>query len=156
MNILTADIVHDQNNARSKRSPKSSNHPNITENSLEESFLNPHDTTGISSIPIGITSPTPFYTKRLTRISKMTRFKFFPKRKQYSNQKPNTGQSTSTTSSTLPHYSSVTTNPNDYPLSTSPFNCEMDAPVRIYSKTNYSFPPPSFQTDHSDFFTPPE
>ena len=112
--------------------------------------------TGISSNPTGITSPPPFYTKRPTRISKMTRFEFLPKRKQYSSQKPNTGQSTSTTSSSLPHYSSVTTNPEDYPLNTSPVDCEMDTPVRIYSKTTYSFPPPSFQTDHSDFFTPPE
>ena len=74
--------------------------------------------TGISSNPTGITSPPPFYKKRPTRISKMTRFKFLPKRKQYSNQKPNTGQSTATTSSSLPHYSSVTTNPNDYSLNT--------------------------------------
>ena len=86
----------------------------------------------------------------------MTRFKFLPKRKQYSNQKPNTGQSTSTTSSSLPHYSSVTTNPNDYPLNTSPVDSAMDTPVRINSKTNYSYPQPSFQTDHSDFSTPSE
>ena len=89
LNILTADMVHDLKNARSKRSLESSNHlPNITENSLDESSLNPNDATGISSNPTGITSPPPFYTKRPTRISKMTHFKFLPKRKQYSNQKP--------------------------------------------------------------------
>ena len=130
--------------------------PNITENSLDESSLNPHDTTGTSSNPTGITSPPPFYTKLPTRLSKKTRFKFLPKKKQYSNQQPNAGQSTSTTSSSLPHYSSVTTNPDDYPLNTSPVDCEMDTPVRIYSKTNYSFPPPSFQADNSEFFSPPE
>ena len=150
-------MLHDLKNTRSKRSFKSSNHlPNITENSLDESSLNPHDTIGISSNPTDITSPPPFYRERPNRISKITRFKFLPKWKQYSNQKSNTGhQSTSITSSSLPHYSFVTTNPNDYLLNTSPVNCEMDTPVRIYSKTNYSFPPPSFQTDHSDFFTPP-
>ena len=85
----------------------------------------------------------------------MTRFNFLPKRKQYSNQKPKTDQSKSTTSSSLPHYSSVTTNPTDYPLNTSPVDCELNTPVRIYSKTNYFFPLPSFQSENSDFFTPP-
>ena len=89
LNILTADMVHDLKNARSKRSLESSNHlPNIIENSLDESSLNPNDTTGISSNPTSITSPPPFYTKHPTRISKMTHFKFLSKRKQYSNQKP--------------------------------------------------------------------
>ena len=105
--------------------------------------------------PTGITSPPPFYTKRPNQISKMTRFKFLPKRKQYSNQKPHNVHSKSNTQSSLPHFSPVTTNPNDYTSTTSPVDCELDTPVRIYSKTNYSFPPPSFNTDHSDFFIPP-
>ena len=63
LNILTADMINDLKNARSKRSFKSSNHlPNITENPLDESFLSPHDTTGISSNPTGFISPPPFYT----------------------------------------------------------------------------------------------
>ena len=87
--ILMADMVNNLKNARSKKSLKSSNHlPNITENSLHESSLNPHDTTGISSNATGITSSPPFYTKSPNRISKMTRFKFLPIRKQYLNQKP--------------------------------------------------------------------
>ena len=61
---------------------------NITDNPFDESSYNPNDTTGISSNPIGFTSPPPFYTKRPNRISKMTRFKFLPKLKQYSNQTP--------------------------------------------------------------------
>ena len=85
----------------------------------------------------------------------MTRFKFLPKRKPYSNQTSHNVHSKSNTPSSLPHYSPVTTNPNDYSLNTSSVDCEMDTPVRIYSKTNYFFPPPSFNTDHSDFFTPP-
>ena len=85
----------------------------------------------------------------------MTRFKFLPKRKPYSNQTSHNVHSKPNTQSSLPHYSPVTTNPNDYTLTTSSVVCEMDTPVRIYSKTNYSFPPPSFNTDHSDFFTPP-
>ena len=85
----------------------------------------------------------------------MTRFKFLPKRKQYSNQTPHNNFSKSNTESSLPYYSPVTTDPNDYTLNTSSVNCEMDTPVRILSKINYSFPPPTFNTDHSNFFTPP-
>ena len=150
-------MVKDLRNPHSKRSLKSSNHlPNNTENPLDESFLNLNDTTGMSSNPTGITSPPPFYTNQPNRISKIPHFNFLPKRKPYSNQKLHTDQSKSKTASSLPHYSSVTINPNDYPLKTSPVDCEMDTPVRICSKTKYSFPPPSFKSDHSDFFTPPE
>ena len=85
----------------------------------------------------------------------MTRFKFLSKRKQNSNRTPHNVHSKSITQSSLPHYSPVTTNPNVYTLNTSPVNCELDTPVRICSKSNYSFPPPSFSTNHSDFFTPP-
>ena len=156
LNILTADMIHDLKMFVL-------NHPlkvhikcqTLLTNPLDESSYNPNDTTDISSNPTGITSPPPFYTKRPNRISKMTRFKFLPKRKQYSNQTPHNDHSKSNTQSSLPHYSPVTTNSNDYTLTTSPVDCEMDTPVRVYSKTNYSFPPPSFNTDHSDFFTPP-
>ena len=156
LNILTADMVNDLKSVRSGTSSKSSNQlSTITENPLEESSFNPIDTTGISSNPTGISSSPPFYTKRSNRISKMTRFKILPKRKQHSNHTPHNTQSKSNTQSSLPHYSSVTTNPNDYPLNTTLVDSEMDNHVRIYSKTNYSFPPLSFNTDHSDFFTPP-
>ena len=71
LKILTAEMVHDLKNTRSIRSLKSSNHlPNITENSLDESSLNPHDSPGISSNPSGITSPPPFHTKRSIRFPK--------------------------------------------------------------------------------------
>ena len=82
LNFLTAVMIHDLKNVRSKSSSKSSHQmSNITDNPLDESSYNPNDTTGISSNPTGITSPPPFYTKRPNRISKMTRFKFLPKTK---------------------------------------------------------------------------
>ena len=156
LNILTADMIHDLKSTRSKSSSKSSHQlPYITDNPIDESSYNPNETTGISSNPTGISSPPPFYTKRPNRISKMTRFQFLPKRKPYSNQTAHNVHSKYNTPSSLPHHSPVTTKPNDYSLNTSSVDCEMDTPVRIYSKTNYSFPPPSFNTDHSDFFTPP-
>ena len=80
LNILTADMIHDLKNTRSKSSSESSHQlPNITDNPKDESSYNPNETTGISSNPTGITSPPPFYTKRPNRISKMTRFRFLPK-----------------------------------------------------------------------------
>ena len=137
LNILTADMVNDLKKVRSKTSSKSSNQlSTITEKPLDKFSSNPNDTIGISSNSTGITSPPPFYTTRLNRISKLTRFKFLPKRKQYSNQIPHNVQSKSNTPSSLPHYSSVTTNPNDYPLNTSLVDCEMNTPVRICSKSN--------------------
>ena len=156
LNIFTADMINDLKSIRSKTSSKSSHQlSTITENPLDESSFNPNDTTDIPPNPTGIISPPRFFTKNLNRISKMTSFKFLPKRIHHSNHPPHNTQSKSNTHSSLPHYSSVTTDPNDYPLNTSLFDSEMDTPVRIYSKTNYSFPLPSFNTDHSDFFTPP-
>ena len=157
LNILTADMVHDFKNTRSSKSLKSSNHPSThIEIPLEESSSNLLNTTN----PSGIMSPPPFYTKRPNKLSKVTRFKFLPKRKQYSNHTIHMEQSKSNTPVSLPNYSSVNANPTDYTLNTSPnyplntssVNCEMDNP-RVYSKTNYSFPPASFPTDHSEFHT---
>ena len=53
LNILTADKVNDLKSARSKKLPKSSHHlPNISDNPLDESPLNPKDTTNISQIQL--------------------------------------------------------------------------------------------------------
>ena len=103
-NILTADMVNDLKIVHSKTSSKTSNQlSTITETPLDESSFNPNDTTSISSNPTGITSPPPFYTKRSNRISRMTRFKFLPKRKQYSNQTPHNVHSKCNTQSSLPN-----------------------------------------------------
>ena len=62
LNILTADMIHDLKNVRSKSSSKSSHQmSNITDNPVDESSYDPNDTTGISSNPTGITSPPPFH-----------------------------------------------------------------------------------------------
>ena len=47
--------------------------------------------------------------------------------------------------STLPHYSTVNPNLNGYPLNTPFDNNDSESPVKVYSKTKYFFPPPSFQ-----------
>ena len=78
LNILTADMIHDFKNVRLKSFSKCSKQlSNISDIPLDESSYNPNDTTGISPNPNGITSPPPFYTKRPSRNSKMTRLNFF-------------------------------------------------------------------------------
>ena len=110
VNILTADMIHDLKNTRSKSSSKSSHQlPNILDNPVDESSYNLYDTTGIYSNPAGITSPPTFYTKRPNRISKMTRFKFLPKRKPYSNQTSHNVHSTSNTHYYKPLFFQITT-----------------------------------------------
>ena len=91
----------------------------------------------------GIISPAPFCTKRPTRnLPKLSKLKFLPKRKSYititiDNSKPVT-QSMSHPS--LPHYTNVTSKSDTYHLnSTSLDNTETETPVKIYSKTKYSF-----------------
>ena len=163
LNILTADMVNDSRNTHSTKSLKSSSQlSNTSDNPSLEVTSNPINTTSISPNPTGITSPPPFYTKRSNKISKITRFKFLPKCKSSPNQQMHNDQSKPNTQSSLPPYSSINTNPTDYTLNTSPnyplnpssVTCEMDNPVRVHFKTNYSFPPPSFSSNHSDFFTP--
>ena len=120
----------------------------IIETPLDESSDNSDDPTITQIKPSGIVSPPPFYTKRAKPIPKMTRFKLFPKRKSSFNQPTRNGNSSDNTStlpfSTLPHYSTVNPNPNDYPLNTTSDNNDSERPVKVYSKTNYPFAPPSF------------
>ena len=51
----------------------------------------------------------------------------------------------------LSNYSCFTPNPHDSPTDTTSVNNEVESPVRVYSKTNYSFPPLSFRPGQSDF-----
>ena len=73
----------------------------------------------------------------------MPKFKFLPKRKSYNTLNiDNSKQVTqSMTHPSLPDYTNVTSKPE---------NTETETPVKIYSKTIYSFPP-SFQ--HRAFST---
>ena len=118
----------------------------MTDNPLDD--FSDNQTNSIND-PTGITYPQPFYSKRPNRLH-MTRFKLFPKSKQF--HQPKIIQRTSTLHSTLhsslqqhpttlPNYSSVNTTPNDNIVDNTPVT---DSPIKIHSKTNYSFPPSSF------------
>ena len=77
-------------------------------------------------------------------LPKISKLNFLPKRKSYNtitidNSKLVT-QSLSQLS--LPHYTNVTSKSDTYHLdSTSLDNTETEPPVKIHSKTKYSFPP---------------
>ena len=85
----------------------------------------------------------------------MTRFNFFPKRQQFSQPKISYRTATFPSSPeqhpTLPSYSAANTTQNDI-LFTSNDNLvdntsvkgDTASPVKVYSKTNYLFPSPSF------------
>ena len=117
------------------------------DNSLENS------TNSISN-PTGITSPPPFYTKRLNKLH-MTRFILFPKRLQFLQSKiihrTSPLPAPQEQHPTLPNYSTTSDTQHDNltPLTDNLFNNTLvnpdtDTPIKIYSKTNYPFPPPSF------------
>ena len=151
--------LNDNHHHKPKLALKGSKSPAIThviDNPLDD-FSNSDDQTNPITTPTGITSPPPFHTKRPNKFKNMAQFKSIPKRKQ--NPHPKSNQNTSRLHSspvqnpTLPNYSTpndtttpVTTTPNDYSLDNTSANTDNDSPVKIYSKTNYPFPPPSFQT----------
>ena len=93
-----------------------------------------------------------FYTKRPKRLPKSTRFELFLKRRSPLNQPFNNDNITASTSTLqnfiLPCYSTVNSNPNDYPLNS---KSENESLVKVYSKTNYPFFRHLFGTDISDF-----
>ena len=113
---------------------------------MDESSDNSDDPANLSYKPPGISSPTSFYTKRPKRITRMTRIKILPIRKSAFNRSTNNDKTTHNTStlqiSTLPYYSTVNSNPNDYPIKTPTDDNDSESPVKVNSKTNYPFPPP--------------
>ena len=85
----------------------------------------------------------------------MTRLKLFPKRRPFLQSKTNHRTSPLPVSQeqhpTLPNYSTASTTqhdnlttPTDNLLINTLVNPVTDTPIKIYSNTNYPFPPPSF------------
>ena len=75
----------------------------------------------------------------------MTQYTFLPNGNIFFHRKSNTENSTFITSAvqnlSLPKYSSVNPTPNDYPTGNKPVHNEIGNLVKVYSKTNYFFPP---------------
>ena len=124
----------------------------ITDNPSEE-LSHSDDSTNNTSIPTGIFSPPPLYTKRPNRLNKMTQFTLVSKQKQSLRHKTNhisTLHPSTVQTQTLPNYSTVDTNPNDYPIDNTSVNNDNENPFKLYSNSNYPFAAPSFlNSSHS-------
>ena len=143
-NILTAQMVNDLHDAPNKK-PK---------NTLFKSKSLDHfsDTsTNLITHSTGITSPSPFYTERPNKLQ-IPKFKLFPKRHHFSQQKITLQPSTLPPSEqhpSLPNYSTTNSHPNDNlvtqhdNLLNTSVTSNTDTPIKIYSRVNYPFPPPS-------------
>ena len=145
-NILTAQMVNDLHNTQNKN-PKNSL---FKSKSLDH--LSDFSATLINH-PTGITSPPPFYTKRLNKLH-LPKFKLFTKRRHFSHPKTTLQTITLPFSPdqhpSLPHYTNNHSHPNDNlatPHDTStniPVTSNTDTPIKIYSRINFPFPrPPS-------------
>ena len=97
----------------------------------------------------GVTSPPPIYTKRPNKFQ-MSKFELFPKRHHFSHPKTTLQTSTLPFSSeqhpSLPnknsHQNDNLATPHDT-LTNPPVASNTDTPIKIYSRVNYPFPPPS-------------
>ena len=163
-NILTSEMVNDLKDAPSKKRAQRPNKISskfspltITESPLNQTSINsdyPSDNLQFSPNRKndsqnlnGITPPPPFYTKRPTRkLPKMSNLKFLPKRKSYNTITIDYSKQVTqpVLHPSIPHYTNVTSKSDTYQLNSTPLdNIETVTPVKIYSKTNYSFPPSS-------------
>ena len=144
-NILTAQMVNDLHETQNQK-PKHSLFRSKSLDHLSDTSVN------LITHPTGITSPPPFYTKRPNKLH-LPKFKLFPKRHLFSHPKT-TLQATTLPFSPdqhppIPHYTSNHSHPNDNlatPHDTSPnipVTSNTDTPIKIYSRINYPFPPPS-------------
>ena len=119
----------------------------VTDNPPDE-FPNSDDQTYNTPNPTGIISAPPLYTKRPTRLNKLIRFNFLPKRKQSLHHNNNHNTSTLHPSTvqnpTIPNYSTVNTNPNDYSIFNTSVNNGNECPGQFFSLTKYYFTWPSF------------
>ena len=138
-------MVNDLHNTQNKK-PKNTL---LKSKSLDHFF---DTSTNLINYSTGITSPPPFYTKRPYKLQ-IPKFKSFLKRHHFSH--PETTLQTSTVPfspdqhPSLPHYSNNHSHPNDNlatphdTLTNTPVISNTDTPIKIFSRVNYPFPPPS-------------
>ena len=143
-NVLTAQMVNDLNDTQNKK-PKN---PLLKSKSLDH-FSD--TSTNLIEHSTGITSPPPFFTKQHNKLQ-MPKIKLFPERPLFSHPKITFQSSTLPSSEqhpTLPNYSTTNSHPNDNlatqhdTLINTSVTSNTDTPVKIYSRVNYPFPPPS-------------
>ena len=144
-NILTAEMVNDPNETQNKKKTKNTPLKSKSSDNFSDTSTN------LITHSTGITSPPPFYTKRPTKLQ-MRKFKLFPKRHHFSHPKTTLQTSAISFSSeqhpSLPNYSNKHSHLHDNlatphdTLTNAPVTSNTDTPIKIYSRVNYSFPPP--------------
>ena len=138
-------MVNDLNETQNKK-PKST----LLKSKSLDNFID--TSTNLINHSTGITSPPPFYTKRPNKLQ-FPKFNLFPKRHHNSHQK-STLQSSPLLFSPfqhppLPNCTHKNLHPNDNlttqhdTLINNPVTSTTDTPIKIYSRVNYPFPPPS-------------
>ena len=140
-NVLTARMVSDLHEAQNKK-PKST----LSKSKSLDNFI---DTSpNLINHSTDVTSPPPFYTKRSNKIQ-FPKFNFFPKRHHNSHHKTTPLPFSSVQHPPLPNYTHKNFHPNDN-LTTqhdtfinNSVTSTTDTPIKIYSRINYPFPPPS-------------
>ena len=135
-------MASDLNGTQNKKPPKST----LLKSKSLDNF---YDTsTNLINHSIDVTSPPPFYTKRPNKIQ-FPKFDFFPKRHHNSHQKTAPLPFSPVQHPPLPNYTHKNFHPNDNltsqhdTLITNPVTSTTDTPIKIYSRKNYPFPPPS-------------
>ena len=140
-NVLTARMFSDLNETQNKK-PKST----LLKYKSLDNFI---DTSpNLINHSTDVTSPPPFYTKRHNKIQ-FPKFNLFPKRHHNSHQKTAPLPFSPVQHPPLPNYTHKYFHANDNlttqhdTLINNPVTSTTDTPVKIYSRINYPFPPPS-------------
>ena len=139
--VLTARMVNDLNETQNKK-PKSTL---LKPKSLDK-FID--TSTKLINLSTDVTSPPPFYTKRPNRIQ-FPKFNLFPKRHHNSYQKTAPLLFSPIQHPPLPNNTHKNFHPNDNlttqhdTLCNNSVTSTTDIPIKIYSRINYPFSPPS-------------
>ena len=140
-NVLTARMVNDLNETQNKK-PKST----LLKAKSLENFID--TSTNLINHSTDVTSPPPFYTKRPNKIQ-FPKFNLFPKRHHNSHQKTASLPFSPVQHPPFPNYTHKNFHPNDNlttqhdTLINNSVTSITDTPIKIYSRINYPFPPPS-------------
>ena len=139
--VLTARMVSDLNETQNKK-PKST----LLKSKSLDNFID--FSANLIDHSTDVTSPPPFYTKRPNKIQ-FPKFNLFPKRHHNSHHKTTPLPFSPVQHPPLPNYTHKNFHPNDNlnthhdTLINNPVTSTTDTPIKIYSRINYSFPPPS-------------
>ena len=140
-NVLTARMVSDLNETQNEK-PKST----LFKSKSLDNFID--TSTNLINLSTDVTSPPPFYTKRPKKFQ-FPKINLFLKRHHTSHQKTAQLPFSPVQHTPLPNYTHTNFYPNDNlttqhdTLINNSVTSTTDTPIKIYSRINYPFAPPS-------------